>query len=373
MSDSQLNLSPTECLEKAREGNGLLPEEVEVILENASPEDWNSIFGLAKELTESNFENRIQLFAPLYFSSCCVNDCSYCGFKRSNRLMKRTRLTRDDFLKEAEFLWQAGHRSLLLVAAEHPVLSGPLRIAKYLYLLAKEGYAFDVAIEVGPFEEAVYRELKDLDVSRVVLYQETYDRETYAKFHEAGPKQDYDYRYEAMGRALHAGIDNVGIGFLLGLYSWRKDFVNLLKHARQLEAEFGKLPATFSFPRLRAASGVLDFKHEDALVLDDTFEKIIALSRISMPRVGITLTTRETPQLRDRLLQKGIGVTHVSAGVSTAPGGYVLSEHSEDAGQFELSDNRSLLEVAGSVHAMGYEPLCGVNKKEVLRMSLKKR
>jgi len=190
-----------------------------------------------------------------------------------------------------------------------------------------------VAVEVEPFEEQIYRELKDMGIDRCGLYQETYHRETYAQLHK-GPKKNFDWRYEAMTRARHAGIENVGLGILLGLYDYQYDLVELIRHARLIEKDFGSLPKTISYPRIRPALGVEEIRASGTTISDEEFEKIVAITRVALPTVGITLTTRESPLYRNELLKKKIGITHLSAGVSTHPGGYVTKR--QDVGQGQL-------------------------------------
>ncbi|MBI2167000.1 MAG: radical SAM protein [Candidatus Omnitrophica bacterium] len=345
--------NPASLLEKARRGEGLLPGEVLSLWSQATPADWAAVFECARVLNEQKFEKKIRFFAPLYFSSYCVNDCLYCGFRRSNRLAKRRALTCEEFLREAKFLWQEGHRSLLLIAGEHPVYAGVDRIAGYLQVLQKADLAFSVTVEVGPLDFTGYRTLKALGVDRCLLFQETYHRPSYVLVHD-GPKKNFDWRLEAMERAVLAGLGKVGLGILLGLHSFREDLAGLVGHAWTFKKKFGFFPATFSFPRLQPAYGVSVPWAAQETVSDEDFEKIIAVSRLAMPSVGIVLTTRETPAMRKRLIELGIGVTHLSAGSSTQPGGYTV-EPEERGGQFDLRDHRPLREVEREVSSQGYE------------------
>ncbi len=341
-------------LDLCESGEGLLPEDAARLFERATPQDWEEIFSIARRLTEKHFHREIRFFAPLYFSDVCVNDCSYCGYKRSN-VFKRKALSPEAFLAEAGHLWDQGHRSILLVAAEHPVFSGPLRVANYLMQLQKSGLNFSAAIEVGPYSQTEYRELSSMGIARCVLYQETYDRGLYAKLHK-GPKEDFDYRYETPGRALAAGIPEAGIGFLAGLGDVKSELAEVIRHARHLYEHTGKYPATFSLPRIQPARGTESFSTAAGAVSDEDFLRLIAVLKIAVPSAGIVLTTRETPALRDLILELGIGVTHLSAGVHTETGGYTgLSSKTE--GQFSIQDTRSLREMVETVERLGYKAL----------------
>lgn len=342
-----------EILEKAGKFEGLFPEEVERIFAVARPGDWKDIFDCARDLTQKSFHRKLWFFAPLYFSSFCLNDCLYCGFRRTNRLLGRKALTSLEFAKEAWHLWNEGHRSILLIAGEHPVYAGPERIAEYLSVLQRENLPFSVAVEVGPLDLNGYRCLREWGVKQCLLFQETYHPGTYVRLHD-GPKKNFEWRLEAMERAVSGGIERVGLGILLGLHSFREDLAALIGHAWQFKKRFGFFPATFSFPRLRPAYGVPPFPVTQEAVSDEDFVKIIAVARIAMPSVGIVLTTRESPAFRDQLLKLGIGITHVSAGSSTLPGGYTLEPASE-GGQFNLLDHRRLREVEQVVSGQGYE------------------
>lgn len=340
---------------EAERGQGLYAEEVQLILREADSTTWNSLFDLAKTLTGNHFRKRVHFFAPLYFSSSCVNDCTYCGFRRSNRFLKRRALTPKEFVEEARFLWFEGHRTILLIAGEHPFYSGVEQIARYLFALKKAELPFSAMVEIGPLDTSEYRFLHDLGVKHCLLFQETYNRRVYDGVH-TGLKKNFDWRFQAMERMLKGGIERVGLGILIGIHDWKEDLVKLIHHAWHLKENFGVFPATLSFPRLRPAQGVSPLSPEMSEVYDEDFEKIIALARVALPSVGIVLTTREGPIFRRRLLELGIGVTHMSAGSSTLPGGYALEKKKKE-GQFDLLDHRSLKEVSEQAKAFGYEPV----------------
>lgn len=340
-------------LEKAGKGGGLSPEEALEIFDKASPADWENVFQTAGLLTRRNFGKKLNFFAPLYFSNRCVNNCRYCGFRRSNLDIVRRVLSEDEFFSEAQSLWDAGHRTVLLIAGEHPQDASAARIASYVRGLAEKGLSFYVMLEIAPLPIREYELLSRAGVKQVLLFQETYDRSVYDEVHE-GPKKNYDWRRGAMARAIQAGMDRVGLGALLGLGDYRKDFLELLRHAWQLKDSFGMFPSTLSFPRLRSAFGVTDF-YPARPVSDDALRKMIAVARLSLPFTGIVLTTRESPELRDYFLSREIGITHVSAGSCTQPGGYSLFKE-EPEGQFSLLDARPLEAVAKQAEEMGYTP-----------------
>ncbi len=338
-------------LNQAAQGKGLSLEETAALIDSAADPDWPEIFSLAKQLTEEQFEKKIRFFAPLYFSNFCVNDCVYCGFKKSGSFPRKA-LKAEEFLCEARFIWNTGHRTLLLIASEHPHYSGPEQTAAYTEALQQAELRFFLMAELAPMSVRDYHALAQAGIRQCLLFQETYDRTLYAKLH-SGPKKDFDWRYEAMARALEGGIERVGLGILLGCAPWREDLLALIRHAKELEKKFGKLPATFSFPRIRAAGSLPAYGRP---IPDEIFNRILAVVRLALPSVGIVLTTREKPAFRDEHLAKGFAVTHMSAGSSTAPGGYTFEKH-EQGHQFDVWDERSLEEVAKQVHANGFAPL----------------
>ncbi|MDD5218104.1 MAG: radical SAM protein [Candidatus Omnitrophica bacterium] len=339
-------------LAKAGNDEGLAPEEASQIFRLSTDSDWEEVFRVARFLTQKHFRKRIHFFAPLYFSNYCVNDCVYCGFRRSNRSTERRFLTPDEFISEARYLWDEGHRTMLLIASEHPDYAGAEQIAVYLNRLREEELPFYLIAEVAPMSRNDYWFLSQQGIKQCISFQETYDQKIYASLHN-GPKKDFAWRYEAMERALEGGIPRVGCGILLGLAPFQSDFLELMRHARHLEQKFGAFPATLSFPRIRSAQGI-DFRGSG--VTDADFQKVLAVTRLAIPKVGIVLTTRETPAFRKAIIKMGIAVTHLSAGSSTVTGGYTLSKE-ELNGQFQIGDGRSLREVVSEVEKFGYQPI----------------
>ncbi len=315
----------------------------------------------AHAATRARFGRAIRMFAPLYLSNECVNVCRYCGFSVGNRIRRRT-LSVDEVSREWEHLAGQGFRHVLLVAGEDD------RFVPLDYLRAAVGAlkpsAASVAIEVAPMEEDGYRECVESGVDTVVAYQETVynlalrilgdaDRARYAEIHPKGPKRDYDWRLAALERAGAAGVRRLGMGVLLGLADWRSDILALVAHARRLEKAAWRSEITVSVPRLRPAAGgyVPPVPVHDAALV-----QIIAVLRLALPDAGIVLSTRESETLRDHLAR--LGVTHMSAGSRTEPGGYVVdgeADHAEP--QFDIADVRSPAEVAARLAALGYEPV----------------
>lgn len=350
---------------KADRAEGFSPEEVSAFFRGAQTGDWQSLFEIAASLTRRQFDRRIHFYVPIYFSSSCVNDCVYCGYRRSNTGLRRARLSAEELTEEAACLWGEGFRNLMLVAGEHSILAGEERVCALISELIRVSLDFCLNVEVGPLSGEGYRQLRNFGVSRVTLYQETYNREIYASLH-AGPKKDFDGRYFAMARAMEAGIRKVGLGFLLGISDYQHDLAELVRHAWFLKKEYGFFPVTMSFPRLKHASG-MDAKHYGfSAVADAEFEKVIALARAALPSVGIPLTTREPAAYRDRLLRLGIGITHLSAGTRTSPGGYQVHACLNEEGQFSTSDGRTLKEMTETVRQAGYEAVFRFEDENIL-------
>jgi 2-iminoacetate synthase len=327
----------------------------------------------ARQLTLRHFGRTLRLFAPLYLSNECVNNCRYCGFSRDNPILRVT-LSPDQVAREAWHLHGQGFRNILLVAGEHPRFVSEGYLQECLRRL--KGFIPTLAIEVGPMEDHQYREIVAAGAEGLVVYQETYNPEAYAALHTAGPKKDFRYRLECPERAYRAGLRRIGIGALFGLAEWRAEAVALATHLDFLQRHCWKAFFTVSFPRLRPHAGMEGFQPDPALHLGDRdFVRLLLAFRICFPDVGIVLSTREAPAFRDAVLP--LGVTHLSAGSHTEPGGYT-GQGSEDlhltvkgkrvelapagragraTGQFDIADNRSAAEVARLCLRNGFEPV----------------
>ncbi|MBW3615389.1 MAG: 2-iminoacetate synthase ThiH [Actinobacteria bacterium] len=302
----------------------------------------------AHETTIRRFGRTIHLFAPLYLSNECVSVCTYCGFSAQNQIARRT-LSPDELLAEALVLRSQGFRHLLLVAGEHARIVGKDYLVECVKVLAP--HIPSIAVEVQVWDTDTYRRLVEAGCDGLVVYQETYDRETYAKAHLKGKKRNYDWRLAAPDRGAAAGMRRLGIGALLGLHhDWRSEALALAAHAQALMRRWWRCEVSLSVPRLRPAAGGF----EPADPVDDAhFVQLLCALRLVLPDVGISLSTRESPELRDALVR--LGVTHMSAGSHTEPGGYAAPSEAEP--QFEISDGRSAAEMAGVLRAAGYDPV----------------
>ncbi|HEY3857814.1 MAG TPA: 2-iminoacetate synthase ThiH [Verrucomicrobiae bacterium] len=325
----------------------------------------------SQSLTRQRFGKVIRLFAPLYLSNECINNCKYCGFSRDNAILRVT-LDLDDVAREARALAEQGFRNILLVAGEHPKFVSGNYLADCVRVLREE--IPGVSLEIGPMETEQYRPIVEAGADGLVVYQETYDRGIYAEMHTAGPKRNFDWRLETPERGYAAGFRRLGIGALYGLADWRREAICLAAHAQYLLRHCWKAQLTVSLPRLRPCAG--EFEPLTHLSERDFVQLLCAL-RLFLPDAGIVLSTRESAEFRDGLIP--LGVTMISAGSHTEPGGYTGAgreklHHTERGrivelaagssewaagatGQFEISDDRSPSEVADLLRRLGYEPV----------------
>ncbi|MBC8128420.1 MAG: radical SAM protein, partial [Gloeobacteraceae cyanobacterium ES-bin-144] len=290
----------------------------ERLLEEETGGPLENLAHLSQQTTRRHFGRTMRLFAPLYVSNECVNNCSYCGFSRDAGIF-RTTLTVDQVVSEARHLHALGFRSILLVAGEHPkfVSDGYLQDC----LDALKPFIPTLAIEVGPMEDHQYAEIVGHGAEGLVVYQETYDRTVYQKLHTAGPKKNFDWRLNCPERAYAGGFRRIGIGALFGLADWKHEALALCAHLEYLYKNAWKSQLTVSFPRMRPYAGNYEYAPDANLFLPDKeFVRLIAVFRILFPQVGIVVSTREPAALRDAIA--ALGVTHMSAGVKTEPGGY---------------------------------------------------
>lgn len=299
------------------------------------------------QLTLQRFGRIIQLYAPLYVSNECVDTCTYCGFSRENKIVRLT-LKREEVLREARFLLKEGFRHLLLVSGEDPRNVSTEYISDVICMLHPE--VPSISLELAPQTEAVYQKWVEAGAEGLVVYQETYQREEYARVHLAGKKKNFSWRLETPERGAAAGMNRVGIGILLGLSDWRKDALALVAHAQYLLKNCWRTQFTVSLPRIRPAAGGFTPKHT---ISDREFTQLISALRLCLPDVGIVLSTRESSALRDGLIR--VGITQVSAGSRTEPGGYENPNEADE--QFKIEDTRSPREVAEMIRKLGYEPV----------------
>jgi 2-iminoacetate synthase len=340
---------------KALELKGLTPKEVAVLLKAESADLVAPMFAAASEIKDAIYGKRLVLFAPLYFSNFCVNNCLYCGFRRDNKQARR-RLSLEEVASEVRALEQQGHKRILVIGGEE---AGE-KAVDYLLSVVETVYATRVGkgeirrvnVEAAPMSVADFKRLKATGIGTYVVFQETYDPETYRVMHPGGPKADYAWRLSAMHRAMEAGINDVGIGALLGLYDYRFEVLAMLLHAQHLEKEFGVGPHTISVPRLESATGAPAALNPPHRVSDADFKKMVAILRMAVPYTGMILSTRESAAMRTELLD--LGISQMSAGSRTDPGGYGIT-NSETA-QFAVGDHRSLDEVIADIASHGYVP-----------------
>ncbi|MEZ9370418.1 2-iminoacetate synthase ThiH [Shewanella sp. 10N.286.52.B9] len=301
----------------------------------------------AYQITRQRFGANIGLYLPLYLSNLCANECDYCGFSMSNKLKRKT-LTETELLAEIQIIKQRGFDSILLVSGEHETKVG-IEYFKTILPLVKQHFSY-VAIEVQPLAQDEYAQLVGLGLDAVMVYQETYHRQTYAKHHTRGKKQDFTYRLTTPERVAAAGVDKVGLGVLLGLDSWRVDALLMGYHLAYLEKHHWRSRYSISLPRLRPCTGGISPKVE---LTDVGLVQLICAFRLFNPQLEISLSTRETQQLRNNLLP--LGVTHISAGSSTQPGGYQNPNTQLD--QFEISDERSAVQMVQQIQKSGLNPV----------------
>ena len=345
-------------LKKARDFKGISHREAIVLLE-CDQEDLNeSIANLAKEIKERFYGNRIVMFAPLYLSNYCVNNCTYCPFHYKNKTIPRRKLNQEEIKKEVIALQDMGHKRLALELGEDPVnnpIEYVLESIKTIYNIKhKNGAIRRVNINIAATTTENYRKLKEAEIGTYILFQETYNKDAYKELHPSGPKANYAYHTEAMDRAIDGGIDDVGIGVLFGLELYRYDFVGLLMHAEHLEAYKGIGPHTISVPRIRPADDINIDEFTNA-ISDEIFEKIISILRIAVPYTGIIVSTREDQKVREKVLS--LGVSQLSGGSTTDVGGYSVNADSDtDASQFDIEDTRTLDEVVNWLVSLGYIP-----------------
>lgn len=347
-----------EILEKARKGKGLKHREAAVLLACEIPEKNEEIFKLAEQIKKDYYGNRIVLFAPLYISNYCVNGCVYCPYHAKNKHIPRKKMTQEEIRNEVIALQDMGHKRIALEAGEDPVnnpIEYVLESIKTIYdVKHKNGAIRRINVNIAATTVENYKKLHDIGIGTYVLFQETYNKEAYERLHPTGPKHNYNYHTEAMDRAMEAGIDDVSLGVLFGLERYKYEFTGLLMHAEHLEAAFGVGPHAISVPRIKKADDI-DPSVFDNGIDDDTFAKIVACIRISVPYTGMIISTRESEKCRERLLH--LGLSQMSGGSKTSVGGYAEPEpEGEDSSQFEVSDKRTLDEVVRWLMNIGYLP-----------------
>ena len=332
-------------LSRARSRKGLTHLDVAALLTSEDLDVLDEIFKIANEIKHDIYGNRVVMFAPLYVSDYCVNQCRYCGYQCSNQFNRR-KLTMEEVKEEVLLLEKMGHKRLALEAGEDPVncdIDYILDCMRTIYSIKdKNGEIRRVNVNIAATTVENYKKLKEVGIGTYILFQETYHQPTYEYMHVGGPKKNYEYHLTAFDRAMQGGIDDVGGGVLFGLYDAYFEVLGLMIHNEHLEKEYGVGFHTISVPRIQEANGItLDqYPH---IPNDETFKKIVAVIRLAVPFTGIIISTRETPQMRKELLN--IGVSQISGGSATGVGGYKARESGEDMPQFKVSDERTQAEV----------------------------
>ncbi|MBR4788443.1 MAG: [Bacteroidales bacterium] len=335
-----------QILEKAALMKGLTHREAAILMDCNDPELEEKIYSLAKQIKHRFYGNRIVLFAPLYLSNYCINGCVYCPYHAKNRTIPRRKLSQKEIEEEVRALIRIGHKRLAVEAGEHPVqnpLEYILDSIKTIYSVREGGNSIRrVNVNIAATDVESYRKLKAAGIGTYILFQETYNRKQYEKLHPTGPKSNYEWHTEAMDRAQEGGCDDVGIGVLFGLESYRYELVGLLMHAEHLEARFGVGPHTISVPRICPADDVSPEDFPDSLP-DNIFRKLVAVLRVAVPYTGMIISTRESARMRAQLLD--CGISQISGGSRTSVGGYTTEERHDETAQFDVSDTRPLDEV----------------------------
>ena len=340
-------------LDKARALQRLTLEETAVLMAADDEASTEKIFDAAAYIKNAVYGRRVVLFAPFYISNRCMNNCSYCGFKTDNTVIARKSLTTDQIEEQVKYLLSRGHKRILMVTGEAASVNGKANIDYYtesidaIYAAKIGPHAIKrVNINCAPLNTVEeFEKLKAAGIGTYQLFQETYHDESYRSVHIAGPKSDPDKRLEAIDLAFEAGIDDVGLGVLYGLYDYKFETLGLMQHIEHLENKFNIGPHTISVPRIEPAEGADFTNNIPHAVSDDDFARLIAILRLAVPYTGIILSTRETAQARDRLIN--LGVSQISAESCTSPGGY--GEEETSSTQFEIGDHRTLDQIIGSL------------------------
>ncbi|MFA4985861.1 MAG: [FeFe] hydrogenase H-cluster radical SAM maturase HydG [Candidatus Brocadiia bacterium] len=350
----------SDVLAKAAVLKGLTMEEAAVLLNATEPHSVEAIFAAARDAKKTIYGSRIVLFAPLYLSNFCVNNCLYCGFRVDNKDLARVALDKAEIEEETRILLKQGHKRVLLVTGQTPKYSS----LDYIEMAVKAVYSMHgpadsrirrINVNAAPMSVEDFKRLKSFGIGTYQCFQETYHRETYRVMHPSGPKASYDWRVTAMHRALEAGIDDVGIGALFGLYDHRFETLATIMHAQALDKTFNIGPHTVSIPRLEPALNAPAAMNPPARVGDDDMKLIVAVLRLALPYTGIILSTREAPELRDEMIR--LGVSQISAGSRTNPGGYKDAESNDECTeQFVVADTRNMDQIINALVKMGMVP-----------------
>ena len=346
-----------DIIQKSLNKNRLTLEDTAYLINANDPELIEEIKEGARELKRKIYGDRIVLFAPLYVGNLCTNNCAYCGYRVTNKAVKRLTLKGKELIEQVEALEDDGHKRLILVFGEHPMYDANFiaETVRTVYKVKKgNGEIRRVNINAAPLDIEGYKIVKEAGIGTYQIFQETYHRPTYDKVHRGGKKKDYDWRLTALDRAQEALIDDVGIGALFGLYDWRFEVMALIRHVNHFEAVYNIGPHTISFPRIQNAFN-LDIDKSN-LVSDKDFTKLVAILRLAVPYTGMILTAREPAHIRDEIM--GFGVSQIDGGTNIQMKGYTKKEKEQrlDEEQFEINDTRSLGEIMEDLIDHGFIP-----------------
>jgi 2-iminoacetate synthase len=353
-----------DILQKSLSIATLSPDETAALLQVKDPGLWMEINQTALEVKRKVYDNRIVFFAPLYCANHCVNNCAYCGFRQANSLEKRRILAMEEVKNETISVLREGHKRLILVFGEHPSTDVDYMVdcIRTVYsvneIAPKSGQPTNIRrvnINAAPMEMAKLKKLKEAGIGTYQVFQETYHRETFEKVHPANTlKGNYRWRLYALHRAIEAGLDDVAIGALFGLYDWKFEVMGLLQHTLDLERQFGIGPHTISFPRMTPALGSWLSDHSEYIVSDDNFKKLVAVLRLSVPTAGLIVTAREKAAIKKEVLQLGCTQTDASTRIGIGAYSDQQKELNPDSEQFTIGDPRDLDDVIQEVGKLGY-------------------
>lgn len=345
-----------EILDKALYAKGISLEESAELLNIEDDETLEKLFKTAKTIKEKIYGKRIVLFTPLYAANVCTNNCVYCAFRRDNKNIKRTVLTPEEVVEEAKAIMRMGHKRILLLTGEDYKETGLDYLQEIMERIYKtkelNGEIRRINVNIAPLSVDDFKRLNTFGIGTYQLFQETYHKKTYLEMHPAGKKANYEWRLEAMDRALEAGLNDIGIGPLFGLADYKFETLATLMHAEHLDKKYGVGPHTISIPRIEHAEGVEFSDNPPAKMSDKEFKKLVAVLRLAVPYTGMVLSTRETPQLRREIIE--LGISQISAASQTNPGGYHV--HKETTSQFVSGDTRSLEEMVVELCEHGFLP-----------------
>ena len=347
-----------EIIAKAKEAKGLTLEESAMLLNISDSDMLEVMYAAAKEVKEKIYGNRVVLFAPLYLSNYCVNNCLYCGFRTDNKEIKRRKLSTQEAVDEAKTIMNMGHKRILLVAGEDTNQCNLDYIKEIIDKIYEEkvfnGEIRRLNLNVAPLKTEEYKRLSTFGIGTIQVFQETYHPDVYKVMHPSGPKANYNWRLECMDRALEGGLHDFGMGALFGLTDFRFEVLALLEHSKHLLESYGVGPHTLSIPRIEAAEGSDLSKNPPHAITDEQFKKIVSVLRLSVPYTGMILTTRESEKMRAEVLE--LGVSQMSAGSKTNPGGYCKATPGNSTEQFVRADVRDINEIVKYLAEHDYMP-----------------